>query len=135
MTIADVCAGAGGKTLALAAMTDNKAKIIAYDKDQSRIAPIFERLNRSGSIADVRTQRRGGELDNLTNACDPCLVDAPCTGSGTWRRAPDTKWRISPQNIETRQENQQEALSIAAPLVKSGGILAYATITNFATRK
>jgi 16S rRNA (cytosine967-C5)-methyltransferase len=128
MTIADVCAGAGGKTLALAMMTNNKATIIAYDKDQNRIAPIFERLTRAGvNNVDVRTLRRGGELDNLKSACEIVLVDAPCTGSGTWRRAPDTKWRISPQNIETRQLNQQEALALGAPLVKDGGVLVYAT--------
>ena len=128
MLIADVCAGAGGKTLALAMMANNNAKIIAYDKDQNRIAPIFERLTRASvTCVDVRTQRRGHELEDINGKCDIVLVDAPCTGSGTWRRAPDTKWRISPQNIETRQNNQQEALSIAAPLVKSGSLIAYAT--------
>ena len=126
--IADVCAGAGGKTLALAAMVNNNAKIIAYDKDQSRIAPIFERLTRAGiSCVEVRTKRRGGELDDINGKCDIVLVDAPCTGAGTWRRTPDTKWRISLQNLETRTTNQQEALDLATPLLKSGGLLCYAT--------
>lgn len=127
--IADVCAGGGGKTLALAAMTNNKARIIAYDTDPNRIAPIHDRLRRVGiAEIDVRTQRRGQDtFSDIVDNCDIVLIDAPCTGSGTWRRAPDTKWRLTPQNIEKRQNDQQSALKLGAPLVKKNGILVYVT--------
>lgn len=126
--IADVCAGGGGKTLALASLTNNKANIIAYDTDPNRIAPIYERLRRAGIDADVRTDRRGIDtFKDINGKCDVVLVDAPCTGAGTWRRAPDTKWKLTDQNIEKRQNDQQSALKMAAPLVKTGGLLAYVT--------
>ncbi len=127
-TIADVCAGAGGKTLALAAMTGNEANIIAYDHDPNRIAPIYERVKRaSAKNIDIRGKRRGHELEDLKGLCDIVLVDAPCTGAGTWRRSPDTKWRLTRQNIEKRNEDQQAALKLGEPLVKKGGLLIYAT--------
>jgi 16S rRNA (cytosine967-C5)-methyltransferase len=127
--IADVCAGGGGKTLALAAMCDNACEIVAFDHDANRIAPIHDRLRRAGATCvDVRTQRVGAPvLNDLKGKMDIVLVDAPCTGSGTWRRAPDTKWRLTPQNLEKRQGDQQEALRLGAPLVKMGGSLCYVT--------
>ncbi|KAF0106828.1 MAG: 16S rRNA (cytosine967-C5)-methyltransferase [Hyphomonadaceae bacterium] len=127
--IADICAGGGGKTLALAAMSNDKATIIAYDVDPNRIAPIHDRLRRAGvNCVDVRTERKGASaLADLAGKMDIVLVDAPCTGSGTWRRAPDTKWRLTPQNLEKRQGDQQAALRIGAPLVKVGGTLCYVT--------
>ena len=127
--IADVCAGGGGKTLALAAMCKNVCQLIAYDHDANRIAPIHDRLRRAGvTCVDVRTQRKGAPaLADLANKMDIVLIDAPCTGSGTWRRAPDTKWRLTPQNLEKRQKDQQEALSLGAPLVKEDGLLCYVT--------
>lgn len=129
MKIVDVCAGGGGKTLALAAMCANDCELIAYDHDANRIAPIHERLRRAGvTCVDIRTQRKGAPaLSDLEQRMDIVLVDAPCTGSGTWRRAPDTKWRLTPQNLEKRQKDQQEALFLGAPLAKIGGLLFYAT--------
>ncbi len=125
--IADVCAGGGGKSLALAAPSD--AKIIAYDEDANRVSPMFERIRRVGANnIEVLTPRKGEHpLKKYTQSCDIVLVDAPCTGSGTWRRAPDTKWRLSQQNLEKRCEDQQSALRLGAPLVKANGKLAYAT--------
>lgn len=127
--IADVCAGGGGKTLALAALTQNKAKIIAYDEDANRIAPIFDRIRRTrAENIEVLTPRKGIDpLSKYIEKCDLALVDAPCTGSGTWRRAPDTKWRLTPKNLEKRREDQQSALKLGSPLVKLGGKLIYAT--------
>lgn len=127
--IADICAGGGGKTLALAAMTNDNATIIAYDVDPNRIAPIHDRLRRAGvNSVEIRTERKGASaLADLSGKIDIVLVDAPCTGSGTWRRAPDTKWRLTPQNLEKRQGDQQAALRIGAPLVKVGGTLCYVT--------
>ncbi len=127
--IADVCAGGGGKTLALAAASQNKAKVIAYDEDANRIAPIYDRIRRArAENIEVLTPRKGIEpLSKYFGGCDIVLVDAPCTGSGTWRRAPDTKWRLTPKNLEKRCEDQQAALKLGAPLVKNGGKLIYAT--------
>lgn len=127
--IADICAGGGGKTLALAAMTHDEAAIIAYDVDPNRIAPIHDRLRRAGAASvEVRTTRKGPPaLSDIAGKMDIVLVDAPCTGSGTWRRAPDTKWRLTPQNLEKRQGDQQAALRLGAPLVKKGGSLCYVT--------
>lgn len=127
--IADVCAGGGGKTLALAAMCNNDCDLIAYDLDANRIAPIHERLRRAGvNCVDVRTDRKGAPaLANLGDKMDIVLIDAPCTGSGTWRRAPDTKWRLTPQNLSKRQSDQASALDMGAQLVRYGGHLFYVT--------
>jgi len=129
MQVADVCAGGGGKTLALAAMMAGKGQVYAYDVDGRRLAPVHERLARAGvRNAQIRTpQRGGGDLADLAGRMDIAFVDAPCTGSGTWRRAPDAKWRLRPAALETRRAEQQSALDLAAPLVKPGGRIVYVT--------
>ncbi|MGE0829433.1 MAG: RsmB/NOP family class I SAM-dependent RNA methyltransferase [Hyphomonadaceae bacterium] len=129
MQIADVCAGGGGKTLALAAMMQNKGQIYAHDVDGRRLAPIRERLDRAGARnVQIRPPTRAGDaLADLAGRMDVVLVDAPCTGSGTWRRAPDAKWRLRPNALELRLREQREALALAAPLVKPGGRLVYVT--------
>jgi 16S rRNA (cytosine967-C5)-methyltransferase len=129
MQVADVCAGAGGKTLALAAAMENKGQIYAHDWDDRRLAPLRERLERSGARnVQIRAPRRTGDaLEDLRLRMDVVLVDAPCTGVGTWRRNPDAKWRVRPTSLEVRQREQQAALALAAPLVKPGGRLVYVT--------
>lgn len=129
MQAADVCAGGGGKTLALAAAMGNLGQIYAYDVDDRRLAPVRGRLERAGvRNAQIRVPRRsGGALDDLFGRMDLVFVDAPCTGSGTWRRAPDAKWRVRPNALAKRQAEQQAALAMAAPLVKPGGRLIYVT--------
>lgn len=129
MQVADVCAGGGGKTLALAALMQNKGQIYAFDVDDRRMAPLHERLDRAGARnVQIRTPRRSGEaLSDLAARMDMVLVDAPCTGSGTWRRNPDAKWRLRPNALEQRKKEQQEALMLGAPLVKPGGALVYVT--------
>jgi 16S rRNA (cytosine967-C5)-methyltransferase len=129
MQIADVCAGAGGKTLALAARMENKGQIYAFDIDGRRLAPMKERLDRAHAHnAQIRPPARERDvLADLEGKMDLVFVDAPCTGSGTWRRNPDAKWRLRPAALETRQREQQEALTHAAPLVKPGGALVYVT--------
>jgi len=129
LQVADVCAGGGGKTLALAAAIGGKGQIYAYDIDGRRLAPLHERLARAGvRNAQIRTPRRdGGELADLAGRMDIAFVDAPCTGSGTWRRAPDSKWRLRPAALERRRAEQQDALSRAAALVKPGGRIVYVT--------
>ena len=129
MQVADVCAGAGGKTLALAAMMGGKGQIYAHDVDSRRLAPLHDRLARAGvRNAQIRPPRRdGGHLADLVERMDIAFVDAPCTGSGTWRRAPDSKWRVQPAALERRRGEQQAALDLAAPLVKPGGRILYVT--------
>lgn len=126
--IADICAGAGGKTLGLAAAMGNKGQIHAWDADKHRLRPIFERLKRAGArnvqvLAAADTEALGG----LDGRMDTVLVDAPCTGTGVWRRRPDAKWRLRPTALEQRLAEQCEVLESAHSLVKPGGRLVYAT--------
>jgi len=127
--VIDLCAGAGGKTLALAAMMQGKGRLIATDHDKRQLAPIYERLSRAGvHNADVRAPK--GETDPLSDiraSADLVLIDAPCTGTGTWRRNPDAKWRMRPGALEVRLKDQVEVLDRAAALVKPGGRIGYVT--------
>jgi len=128
MQVLDLCAGAGGKTLALAAAMHNTGQIYAYDADKRQLRPIFERLRRAGA-RNVQVMDAGdeGALAALGARFDVVLVDAPCTGSGTWRRKPDSKWRLKPANIGERQAEQKKVLALAAGLTKPGGCLVYMT--------
>jgi 16S rRNA (cytosine967-C5)-methyltransferase len=127
--VIDLCAGAGGKTLALAAMMQGKGRLIATDRDKRQLAPIYERLKRSGvHNCEVRAPKGGGDvLASLRASADLVLIDAPCTGTGTWRRNPDAKWRIRPGALEVRLKDQTEVLDRAATLVKPAGRIAYIT--------
>ena len=127
--VIDLCAGAGGKTLALAAMMNNRGQIYATDLDKRRLAPIHSRLERSGvHNVQVRTPKSTENLlADLENHADLVLVDAPCTGIGTWRRNPDAKWRVRPGALELRMREQADLLDRAATLPKPGGRIAYVT--------
>jgi len=126
--VLDLCAGAGGKTLALAAAMKGKGRIIAHDSDKTRLRPIFERLTRSGAKnVEILAAGDAETLSDMTERFDRVVIDAPCTGSGTWRRRPDAKWRLKPRNIEQRQSEQRDVLAAATPLVKPGGRLVYIT--------
>ncbi|MGB6768474.1 MAG: RsmB/NOP family class I SAM-dependent RNA methyltransferase, partial [Methyloceanibacter sp.] len=128
--ILDLCVGAGGKTLALAAAMDNTGQLYAYDADRMRLRPIFERLKRAGvRNAQVLSPGDVAALTGLEGKMDRVIVDAPCTGCGVWRRRPDAKWRLSPQMLEARLGEQRAVLDQAAALVKPGGSLAYITCT------
>jgi 16S rRNA (cytosine967-C5)-methyltransferase len=131
--VVDLCAGAGGKTLALAAMMQNKGQIFATDDDKRRLAPIHDRLKRSGARnVQVRSPKSvGGEIDDLSGRMDLVLIDAPCTGTGAWRRNPDAKWRMRPGALEQRQKEQGEVLDRAVALLKPGGRIAYITCSVF----
>jgi len=125
--VLDLCAGAGGKTLALASTMGNKGQIFAYDSDRNRLAPIFERLKRNGvRNAQVRSPNPGA-LDDLEGKMDRVVVDAPCTGTGTWRRRPDTKWKLTPELLAQRQADQAAILEEANRYLKPGGTLVYIT--------
>jgi 16S rRNA (cytosine967-C5)-methyltransferase len=128
MQVADICAGAGGKTLAMAAQMHNTGQIYAYDADAIRFRPIFERLKRAGA-RNVQTLPPGEDsaLDALEGRMDVVLIDAPCTGTGVWRRRPDAKWRLTPAQLAERVTEQGALLSRAAALVKPGGTLTYVT--------
>lgn len=129
MQVADVCAGGGGKTLALAALMQNKGQIYAFDVDGRRLAPVKKRADRAGvHNVQIRAPARSRDvLADLHERMDIVFVDAPCTGSGTWRRNPDSKWRLRPNALDMRRKEQEEALALAAPLVKPGGRLMYVT--------
>jgi 16S rRNA (cytosine967-C5)-methyltransferase len=127
--VIDLCAGAGGKTLALAAMMQGKGRLIATDRDKRQLAPIYERLSRAG-VHNCEVRAPKGEADvtgDIRLSADLVLIDAPCTGTGTWRRNPDAKWRMRPGALEVRVKDQVEVLDRAARLVKAGGRIAYIT--------
>ena len=122
----DLCAGAGGKTLALASAMDNKGQVFATDSDRARLAPIFERLKRAGA-RNVQVREAGAALDDLAGRMDAVLIDAPCTGSGVWRRRPDAKWKLTDQALAERIGEQAALLAGATRYVKPGGRLVYVT--------
>jgi 16S rRNA (cytosine967-C5)-methyltransferase len=132
--ILDLCAGGGGKTLALAALTENRGQIYATDTDGRRLAGLYPRLDKSGARnVQIRSPRKGvPQIDDLKARCDLVLVDAPCTGTGTWRRNPDAKWRVRPGALEQRMKEQTAVLAQAATYVKAGGRLVYVTCSLLA---
>lgn len=128
--VIDLCAGGGGKTLALAAQMHNHGTLVATDSDKRRLAPIFERLKRAGvTIAEVRAPKGKDDepLKGLEHQADLVLVDAPCSGTGTWRRHPDAKWRMRPASLDDRIRDQALVLDRAARYVKPDGRIAYIT--------
>ncbi len=124
--VLDLCAGAGGKTLALASAMDNKGQVFATDSDRARLAPIFERLKRAGA-RNVQVREAGAPLDDLAGRMDAVLIDAPCTGTGVWRRRPDAKWKLTDQALALRIGEQAALLNGAMRYVKPGGRLVYVT--------
>ena len=130
MQVLDYCAGAGGKTLALAAEMENKGQIFAHDSEKARLAPIFDRLKRSEN-RNVQVVAKAHDLRALEGQMDLVLVDAPCTGSGTWRRRPDAKWRLSEKQLGVRTAEQSAILDAASAYVKPGGRLVYITCSVF----
>jgi 16S rRNA (cytosine967-C5)-methyltransferase len=126
--VLDLCAGGGGKTLAFAAAMRNTGQIYAYDDDAHRLRPIFERLKRAGvRNAQILTAGDTAALEGLGPRFDVVFIDAPCTGTGAWRRRPDAKWRLKPANLAQRLKEQRALLALGAPLVRPGGRLVYAT--------
>ncbi len=132
--VLDLCAGGGGKTLALAALMGNRGQIYAADTDGRRLAGLYPRLDKSGARSvQIRAPRRGvPPIDDLKGRCDLVLVDAPCTGTGTWRRNPDAKWRVRPGALDQRIKEQDAVLAQAATYVKPGGRLVYVTCSLLA---
>ena len=132
-TVLDLCAGGGGKTLALAAAMNNTGKLYAYDADPRRMRDIIPRAQRAGvTNLSVRSPLDKAPLADLTGAMDLVFVDAPCTGSGVWRRHPDTKWKLKKDQLERRMAEQDAVLDQAATFVKPKGRIVYVTCSLLA---
>ncbi|WP_068312449.1 RsmB/NOP family class I SAM-dependent RNA methyltransferase [Polycladidibacter hongkongensis] len=125
--VLDLCAGGGGKSLALAALMGNRGQIYAYDASKLRLAPLYDRMSRAGARNIQVVDPQTGNLKELEGRMDRVMVDAPCTGTGVWRRRPDTKWRVTPNALQGRLQDQQKVLVEAARYVRPGGTLVYAT--------
>lgn len=132
-TVLDLCAGAGGKALALSTFMGGRGQVFAHDIDRRRMADLWPRIKRAG-VHNIQVIEPDGLIAHevVANGVDCVLVDAPCTGSGTWRRHPDTKWRVTPAALEARMGEQDMVLAKAAPLVKTGGRLVYVTCSLIA---
>lgn len=130
MTVVDLCAGAGGKTLALAAEMANRGRLVASDTDRGRLSRMRPRLERAGvSIVEPRLLDPGKEpaaLAELAGAAALVLVDAPCSGTGTWRRNPELRWRLTPERLARFVAAQAYLIDLAWELVRPGGVLVYA---------
>jgi 16S rRNA (cytosine967-C5)-methyltransferase len=125
----DLCAGSGGKTLALAAAMENHGQIFAHDAELRRLAPIYDRIQRADAH-NIQVRSPKGKTDVLSDLeakMDLVLVDAPCTGTGVWRRHPDAKWRMRPGALEQRLKEQASLLDQAVRFAKPGGRIAYVT--------
>lgn len=128
MTVVDYCAGGGGKTLALAQTLEGQGRLVACDVVQKRLDNIRPRLARAGVEAELRLLgQNGGGAEDLNGQADLVFVDAPCSGSGTWRRRPEDAWRLTPEEVERLHALQVRILQQAALLVKPGGRLVYVT--------
>ena len=128
MTVVDYCAGGGGKTLALAQAMQAEGTLVGCDVVQKRLDNIRPRLTRAGVAADLcLLGQNGGGIEDLNGKADLVFVDAPCSGSGTWRRRPEDAWRLAPEEVERLHALQVRILSQASQLVKPGGRLVYVT--------
>jgi 16S rRNA (cytosine967-C5)-methyltransferase len=128
-TVIDLCAGAGGKTLALAAAMENGGTLIAADTDRTRLSRLAPRAGRAGAlVAETVLLNPAHELEALADwrdKADAVLVDAPCSGTGTWRRNPEARWRVAPADLGRYVATQARLIEIAAALVRPGGRLVY----------
>ncbi len=130
-TVVDLCAGAGGKTLSLAAAMENRGRLIASDTDKRRLGQLAPRAERAGvAVVEQRLLDPGKELESLgdlAGQADCVLIDAPCSGVGTWRRKPEAKWRLTPDRLAKFAATQDALLALGAKLVKPGGRLVFVT--------
>jgi len=136
MTVLDLCAGAGGKTLGLAAHMNGKGRLIASDTNRARLDQLRPRANRAGAL-NIETlllnpHKERAMLAELSGKCDVVLIDAPCSGSGTWRRNPETRWRLDPVRLQRVIDEQAKLIDIGAEMVASGGHLVYAVCSLIA---
>jgi 16S rRNA (cytosine967-C5)-methyltransferase len=128
MRVIDACAGAGGKALHLAALMENKGKILALDVEDWKLQQAKLRARRDGvSILEPKPIEGTKTIKRLKESADRLLLDVPCSGLGVLRRNPDTKWKLSPESIEKVQMAQQEILQSYPSMLKKGGQMVYAT--------
>jgi 16S rRNA (cytosine967-C5)-methyltransferase len=129
MRVVDLCAGGGGKTLALAAAMENRGQLLATDSDRPRLSRLMPRAERAGvSIVATRLLDPGREAEPLADwagTADVVLIDAPCSGTGTWRRNPEARWRLTPARLDRLVETQARLLDVGAALVRPGGTLVH----------
>ncbi|WP_228243743.1 RsmB/NOP family class I SAM-dependent RNA methyltransferase [Porphyrobacter sp. GA68] len=130
-TVIDLCAGAGGKTLALAAMMNNRGALVASDTDRRRLSQLGPRAQRAG-VTNLRTVlldpgQELAALDEWRGKADAVLVDAPCSGTGTWRRSPELRWRLTPPALDRLVALQARLITVAAELIRPGGRIVYVT--------
>ena len=131
--VLDLCAGGGGKTLALAAAMGNTGQIYAYDTEARRLADTIRRGDRAGvRNLQIRSPVHDDALKGLNSRMDVVFIDAPCSGSGAWRRHPDTKWRLSEETFAKRQADQDAVLDLGSKFVKVGGRMIYVTCSVLA---
>jgi 16S rRNA (cytosine967-C5)-methyltransferase len=128
MTVLDYCAGGGGKTLALAAAMQGRGRLMAWDASRRRMADLPDRARRAGAVVEILADAQRTALGPV---CDVVLVDAPCSGSGAWRRKPEGKWRLTAEELAGYPPLQDRILASAAGHVRPGGRLAYATCSLF----
>ena len=130
-TVIDLCAGGGGKTLALAGAMDGLGRLVATDTDRSRLSRLKPRAERAGAdMIETRLLDPKREMEALADCAgqaDAVLVDAPCSGTGTWRRNPEARWRLDEAELARLRDLQNHVLDIAAQLVKPGGRIVYIT--------
>lgn len=129
MTVLDFCAGGGGKTLALAAAMEGRGRLLAWDANPRRMADLPERARRAGAQVSILAPP---DLAALGPVCDLVLVDAPCSGTGAWRRKPEGKWRLTADGLAAFPPLQDAILDEAAAKVRPGGLLVYATCSLLA---
>lgn len=130
-TVLDYCAGAGGKSLAMAALMNNRGRLIVHDSDTRRMRPIIDRAARAG-VSMIETADANG-LKPLIGGCDVVMADVPCSGSGRWRRSPETKWRLSQDSLMALNNVQLNIMKKAADYVAPNGRLVYVTCSVFAS--
>ena len=127
-TVVDLCAGAGGKTLALAADMRGEGRLIACDTDRARLSQLPPRAARAGAAVETRLLNPGAEagaLADLMGSCDAVLIDAPCSGSGTWRRNPESRWRLTRERLVRLAATQAMLIELATLLLRPGGRIVY----------
>ncbi len=130
--ILDYCAGGGGKSLAIAADMKNEGAVHAFDIDKRRLSPLYQRALRAGADIINVVEPPSTNLQPQFGNMDKVLIDAPCSGVGTWRRKPDAKWRLSEENMKTRYKEQRTVLAGAKNFVRPGGLLFYVTCSMLA---
>lgn len=128
----DACAGAGGKTLHLAALMKNKGKILALDVSERKLGELKIRLRRSGvDLVEVRQIDSLRTIKRLEKSVDRLLLDVPCSGSGVWRRNPDSRWKLTAETLSELHQTQKRILKEYSHVVKPGGVMVYATCSVF----